>query len=38
MAVPGDGDPQSEILFIGEGPGRKKMKLGTRLSGRPASF
>lgn len=27
-AVPGEGDPQADLLFIGEGPGRKEDELG----------
>jgi DNA polymerase len=37
-AVPGDGDPQSEILFIGEGPGEKEDETGHPFVGAAGKF
>ncbi len=37
-AVPGDGDPQSEILFIGEGPGQKEDETGHPFVGAAGKF
>lgn len=37
-AVPGDGDPQSEILFIGEGPGQKEDESGHPFVGAAGKF
>jgi DNA polymerase len=38
QAVPGDGDPHSEILFIGEGPGQKEDELGSPFVGAAGKF
>lgn len=37
-AVPGDGDPKSEILFIGEGPGQKEDETGHPFVGAAGKF
>ncbi len=37
-AVPGDGDPHSEILFIGEGPGKKEDETGHPFVGAAGKF
>lgn len=37
-AVPGDGDPKSEILFIGEGPGKKEDETGHPFVGAAGKF
>ncbi len=37
-AVPGDGDPHSEILFIGEGPGKKEDETGQPFVGAAGKF
>lgn len=37
-AVPGDGDPHSEILFIGEGPGQKEDETGHPFVGAAGKF
>ena len=37
-AVPGDGDPASEILFIGEGPGKKEDETGHPFVGAAGKF
>lgn len=37
-AVPGDGDPQSDILFIGEGPGKKEDQTGHPFVGASGKF
>ena len=37
-AVPGDGDPHSAILFIGEGPGQKEDELGSPFVGAAGKF
>lgn len=37
-AVPGDGDPASEILFIGEGPGQKEDETGHPFVGAAGKF
>ncbi len=37
-AVPGDGDPSSEILFIGEGPGQKEDATGHPFVGAAGKF
>ncbi len=37
-AVPGDGDPHSEILFIGEGPGKKEDQTGHPFVGAAGKF
>lgn len=37
-AVPGDGDPQSELLFIGEGPGKKEDETGHPFVGAAGKF
>ncbi len=37
-AVPGDGDPQSDILFIGEGPGQKEDETGHPFVGAAGKF
>lgn len=38
IAVPGDGDPESEILFIGEGPGKKEDETGHPFVGAAGKF
>ncbi len=38
IAVPGDGNPTSEILFIGEGPGKKEDKTGHPFVGASGKF
>lgn len=37
-AVPGDGDPSSDILFIGEGPGKKEDETGHPFVGASGKF
>ncbi len=37
-AVPGDGDPHSEVLFIGEGPGQKEDQTGHPFVGAAGKF
>lgn len=37
-AVPGDGDPQAEILFVGEGPGQKEDETGHPFVGAAGKF
>lgn len=37
-AVPGDGDPHSDILFIGEGPGKKEDETGHPFVGAAGKF
>jgi len=37
-AVPGDGDPHSDILFIGEGPGKKEDQTGHPFVGAAGKF
>lgn len=37
-AVPGDGDPKSDILFIGEGPGQKEDETGHPFVGAAGKF
>lgn len=37
-AVPGDGDPRSEVLFIGEGPGQKEDETGHPFVGAAGKF
>lgn len=37
-AVPGEGNPKSEILFIGEGPGQNEDKLGRPFVGEAGKF
>lgn len=37
-AVPGDGDPNSDILFIGEGPGKKEDETGHPFVGAAGKF
>lgn len=37
-AVPGDGDPHSEILFVGEGPGQKEDEQGHPFVGAAGKF
>jgi len=38
QAVPGDGDPSSELLFIGEGPGQKEDEQGHPFVGAAGKF
>jgi len=38
QAVPGDGNPESEIVFIGEGPGQKEDQLGSPFVGAAGKF
>lgn len=38
QAVPGDGNPQSEILFVGEGPGKKEDEQGRPFVGAAGKF
>ena len=35
--VPGEGDPNAMVMFIGEGPGADEDRLGRPFVGRPAS-
>lgn len=37
-AVPGDGDPHSEVLFVGEGPGQKEDETGHPFVGAAGKF
>ena len=37
-AVPGEGDPATEVMFVGEGPGFNEDRLGRPFVGRGASF
>lgn len=37
-AVPGDGDPKSDVLFIGEGPGKKEDQTGHPFVGAAGKF
>lgn len=37
-AVPGDGNPKAEVLFIGEGPGQKEDQLGVPFVGAAGKF
>ncbi|MEK7637635.1 MAG: uracil-DNA glycosylase [Patescibacteria group bacterium] len=37
-AVPGDGDPHSEVLFVGEGPGQKEDEQGRPFVGAAGKF
>ncbi|MBI2984149.1 MAG: uracil-DNA glycosylase [Candidatus Kerfeldbacteria bacterium] len=37
-AVPGDGDPNSDLLFIGEGPGQKEDEIGRPFVGAAGKF
>ena len=34
MAVPGEGDPDTEVVFVGEGPGFNEDRLGRPFVGR----
>ena len=38
VAVPGDGDPKSDIMFIGEGPGKKEDETGHPFVGAAGKF